>query len=126
MDLLTVNALAASSQVIIPVQAHYLSEDGLDSFIEIVGKIKQKLNPGLEVGGILITMYQGATNLCKSINEDVRQRFGAEYRVFSRPISHSIKVAESPAYKKTIFEHDPSGAAAMGYREMAKEVLMNG
>jgi chromosome partitioning protein len=126
MDLLTVNALVASDKVIIPVQAHYLSEDGLDSFLEIVGKVKQKLNPTLEVGGILITMYQGATNLCKSVNEDIIRRFGTEYRVFSRPISHSIRLAEAPAYKRTIFEHDPSGAAAAGYREMASEVLMNG
>jgi chromosome partitioning protein len=123
MDLLTVNALVAADSVIIPVQAHYLSEDGLDSFLEIVGKVKKKLNPELEVGGILITMYQGATNLCKSVGEDIRRRFGGEYRVFDRPIAHSIKAAEAPAYGKTILEHDPSGAAALGYREMAKEVI---
>jgi chromosome partitioning protein len=125
-DLLTVNALVASDRVIIPVQAHYLSEDGLDSFIEIVGRVRRKLNPDLKVGGILITMYQGATNLCRSVREDIMQRFGEEYRVFAGPIPHSIKAAESPAYGKTILDHDPAGAAAAGYREMAREVLMNG
>jgi chromosome partitioning protein len=123
MDLLTVNALAASCGVIIPVQAHYLSEDGLDSFIGIVNKVRQRLNPKLEVSGILITMYQGATNLCKSVRDDIRQRFGNDYRVFEKPIAHSIKAAESPAYKRTILEHDSMGAAALGYREMAKEVM---
>jgi chromosome partitioning protein len=125
-DMLTINALVASDRVIIPVQAHYLPVDGLDAFVEIVGRVRQKLNPDIEVGGILITMYQGATNLCRSVREDITQRFGKEYRVFARPIAHSIKAAESPAYGKTILDHDPAAAAAAGYREMAKEVLMNG
>jgi chromosome partitioning protein len=125
-DLLTINALVASNKVIVPVQAHCLSADGLDAFIEIVKRVKRKLNPDLEIDGILITGYQGATNLCRSVREDITQRFGEEYRVFGRPIAHSIKAAEAPAYGKTILEHDPAGAAAAGYRETAREVLMNG
>jgi chromosome partitioning protein len=123
LDLLTINALAASSEVIIPVQAHYLPEEGLGSFLETVRKIRMNLNPSLEVGGILLTMYQGSTNLCRSVQQDIRSRFGETYRVFQQPISHSIRVAEAPAFKKSIFEHDPSNPAAQGYREMAREVL---
>jgi chromosome partitioning protein len=123
--LLTINALAASNEVIIPVQAHYLPEEGLGSFLETVRKIRMSLNPGLEVGGILLTMYQGATNLCRGVQRDIRGRFGGTYRVFQQPIPHSIRVAEAPAFKKSIFGHDPSNPAVQGYREMAREVLGN-
>ena len=123
LDLLTINALAASNEVIIPVQAHYLPEEGLGSFLETVRKIRMNLNPKLEVGGILLTMYQGSTNLCRSVLQDIRARFGDSYRVFQQPIAHSIRVAEAPAFKRTIFEHDPTNPAAQGYREMAREVL---
>jgi chromosome partitioning protein len=123
LDLLTINALVAAQKVIIPVQAHYLPEEGLGSFIETVGKIRANLNPALEIAGILLTMYQGATNLCRSVKQDVQERFGADYRVFSQPITYSIKVAEAPAFKRSIFEHDTSNMAAQGYSAMAKELI---
>lgn len=126
MDMLTINALAASTGVIIPVQAHFLPEEGLVSFIETVMKIRERLNPALEINGILITMYQGATNLCRSVAEDINKRFGGDYRVFRQPIAHSIKVAEAPAFKRTIFEHDMSNPAAQGYAAMASEVIGSG
>jgi len=126
IDLLTINALVASDKVIIPVQAHYLPEEGLTSFLDTVQRIRAKLNPTLEVAGILLTMYQGATNLCRSVEQDIRERFGEEYRVFKQPISYSIKVAEAPAFKKSIFEHEPSNAAAQCYSSMAKELMENG
>ena len=126
LDLLTINALVASDKVIIPVQAHYLPEEGLASFLDTVQRIRTKLNPTLEVAGILLTMYQGATNLCRSVEQDIRERFGANYRVFKQPISYSIKVAEAPAFKKSIYEHDPANAAAQCYSSMAKELMSNG
>jgi chromosome partitioning protein len=125
-DMLTINALCASNEVIIPVQAHFLPEEGLASFIETVMKIRERLNPALEISGILITMYQGATNLCRSVAEDINKRFGENYRVFRQPIAHSIKVAEAPAFKRTIFEHDMSNPAAQGYAAMASEVICSG
>ena len=126
LDLLTINALVASNKVIIPVQAHYLPEEGLASFLNTVQRVRTKLNPMLEVGGILLTMYQGATNLCRSVEQDIRERFGDEYRVFTQPISYSIKVAEAPAFKKSIFAHEPTNASAQGYAAMAAEVLDDG
>jgi chromosome partitioning protein len=126
LDMLTINALAASTDVIIPVQAHFLPEEGLASFIETVMKVRESLNPALEISGILITMYQGATNLCRSVAADIHKRFGTEYRVFRQPIAHSIKVAEAPAFKRTIFEHDMSNPAAQGYAAMASEVIGSG
>ena len=126
LDLLTINALVASDKVIIPVQAHYLPEEGLASFLDTVQRVRAKLNPTLEVAGILLTMYQGATNLCRSVEQDIRERFGADYRVFKQPISYSIKVAEAPTFKKSIFEHEPANAAAQCYSSMAKELMENG
>ena len=126
LDLLTINALVASDKVIIPVQAHYLPEEGLASFLDTVQRVRAKLNPLLEVAGILLTMYQGATNLCRSVEQDIRERFGADYRVFKQPISYSIKVAEAPAFKKSIYEHDPANAAAQCYSAMAKELMAGG
>jgi len=126
LDLLTINALAASDRVIIPVQAHYLPEEGLASFLDTVERIRMKLNPALEIGGILLTMYQGATNLCRSVEQDIRERFGKEYRVFKQPIRYSIKVAEAPAFKETIFTYEPANAAAQCYSAMAQEVMENG
>jgi len=70
-------------------------------------------------------MYQGATNLCRSVEQDIRERFGADYRVFKQPISYSIKIAEAPAFKKSIYEHDPANAAAQCYSAMAKELTSN-
>jgi chromosome partitioning protein len=126
LDMLTINALIAAREVIIPVQAHFLPEEGLASFIETVSKVRESLNPELEIGGILITMYQGATKLCRTVAEDIQRRFGERYRVFHQPIPHSIKVAEAPAFKRTIFEHDASNPAAQGYISMASEVLSSG
>ena len=126
IDLLTINALVASNKVIVPVQAHYLPEEGLASFLDTVQRVRAKLNPTLEIGGILLTMYQGATNLCRSVEQDIRKRFGDEYRVFKQPISYSIKVAEAPAFKKTIFAHEPANAAAQCYSAMAKELITDG
>jgi chromosome partitioning protein len=125
LDMLTINALVAAQSVIIPVQAHYLPEEGLGSFLETIEKIRTNLNPTLEIAGILITMYQVATNLCRSVRQDVTERFGSDYRVFSQPIMHSIKVAEAPAFKQSIFEYDSANKAAQGYLTMAKELLEN-
>jgi chromosome partitioning protein len=123
LDMLTINALTAAKEVVIPVQAHFLPEEGLASFLETVSKVRESLNPELEVGGILITMYQGATKLCRTVAEDISKRFGKCYRVFRQPIPHSIKVAEAPAFGRNIFEHDALNPAALGYISMASEVM---
>ncbi len=125
-DLLTINALVASHKVIIPVQAHFLPEEGLEAFIGIVGNIKQRFNPQLEIGGILITMYQGATNLCRSVQQDIQNRYGGGYRVFRQPVPHSIKVAESPAFGRPVLSHDPANQAAQAYRMVVKELMEDG
>jgi chromosome partitioning protein len=123
LDMLTINALVAANQVIIPVQAHYLAEEGLITFLDTVQNIKKNLNPDLIIGGILLTMYQSQTNLCRYVREDIEEKYGNMFHVFNTPITYSIKVAEHPALKKSIFAHDPKNPAAAAYMDMAKEVL---
>lgn len=125
LDILTVNALAAADRVIIPVQAHYLSEEGLDDILNAIKAVQENLNPALAIGGILLTMYQSNTNLCRSVAEDIRERYGTEMSIFE-PIKHSIKVAEHPAFGTNIFEHDPGNPAALGYARLAEAVMAYG
>ena len=94
MDLLTINALAAAHQAIVPVQAHYLAMEDMADTLEVIQTIRQGINPKLAVGGILLTMYQGRTNLCRGIQDEIQADYGNAFTVFSSPIDFSIRVAE--------------------------------
>ena len=125
LDMLMTNALAAADQVIIPVQAHYFSFEGVTDVMETVRYIRKEYNPDLTLSGLLLTMYQGRTNLCPQVKEAVKEQFGAEFRVFSEPVDYSIKVAEHPAYGESMFRVKPNHPATRAYAAMAKEVLMD-
>ena len=121
-DILTINALAAADKVIIPVQTHYLAEEGLDDMLGTIKIIQGSLNSKLVIAGILLTMYQSRTNLGRSVSADIINRYGSELTVFE-PIKYSIKVAEHPAYGMSIFEYDASNPASRGYAKLAEEVV---
>lgn len=123
MDLLTINALAAADQAIVPVQAHYLAMEDMADTLEVIKTIRQGINPALTVGGILLTMYQGRTNLCRSIQEEIQADYGNAFTVFSAPIDFSIRVAEHPIDAASIFEYEPTNPAAKAYSAVALEVL---
>ncbi len=125
-ELLTVNALAASDYCIIPVQSHFLASEGIPDVLELVRAVQKRFNPKLEVAGILLTMYQSRPQLCRSVQESVRDVYGESFHVFQRPIEYSIKVAECPAAGQSIFEYAPKNAAADSYRSLAEEVLALG
>ncbi len=125
-ELLTVNALTASDYCIIPVQAHFLASEGIPDVLDMVRSIQSRLNPKLQVAGILLTMYQSRPQLCQSVRESVGEVYGGDFHVFERPIEYSIKVAECPAAGESIFEHAPKNAAAESYRSLAEEVLRLG
>lgn len=122
-ELLTVNALVASDYCIIPVQAHFLASEGIPDVLELVKSVQVKINPKLQVGGILLTMYQSVPQLCQSVKESVGEIYGENFRVFERPIEYTIKVAECPAHGKSILGYAPRAAAAESYRSLAREVL---
>lgn len=123
MDLLTINALAAANQAVVPVQAHYLAMEDMADTLEVIKTIQRGINPKLTVGGILLTMYQGRTNLCRSIQDKIQSDYGDAFVVFSSPIDFSIRVAEHPIGAASIFEYEPNNPAARAYSAVAKEVL---
>lgn len=125
MDLLTINALAAADQAIIPVQAHYLALEDMADTLEVIKTIQQGINPRLQVGGILLTMYQGRTNLCRSIQKELQEGYGGNFVVFSAPIDYTIRVAEHPIAAASIFDFEPDNPAARAYSAVAQEVLSN-
>lgn len=126
MDLLTVNALAAADQVIVPVQAHYLAQEDMAATLEVIRAMRREINPRLVVGGILLTMYQGRTNLCRGIQEEIQAAYGEQFTVFSQPIDYSIRVAEHPIAARSIFDYEPGNPAATAYASLAREVAAHG
>lgn len=126
MDLLTVNALAAADQVIVPVQAHYLAQEDMAATLEVIRTMRREINPRLVVGGILLTMYQGRTNLCRGIQEEIQAAYGEQFTVFSQPIDYSIRVAEHPIAARSIFDYEPGNPAAAAYASLAREVAAHG
>ena len=125
LGMLTINALAAADQVLIPVQANYLSAKGLEQLLNTVNKVKRQINPKLKIEGILLTMVDARTNYAKDISQLIRDTYGGKIKVYKTDIPRSIRAAEISAEGKSIFAHDPRGKVADAYRVLAKEVLAN-
>ena len=123
LGMLTVNALAASDQLIVPVQAQYLSAKGLEQLLQTVNKVKRQINPKLRIGGVLLTMVEARTNNAKEIAALIRETYGSRLKVFDIEIPRSVRAAEISAEGKSIFAHDPGGKVAEAYRGLAKEVI---
>lgn len=125
LGMLTVNALAASDQVLIPVQANYLSAKGLEQLLQTVNKVKRQINPKLRIEGILLTMVDSRTNYAKEISTLIRDTYGSKLKVYDADIPRSVRAAEISAEGVSIFRHDPGGKVAEAYRSLTKEVLQN-
>ena len=123
LGMLTVNALAAADQVLIPVQAQYLSAKGLEQLLQTINKVRRQINPKLKIEGILLTMVDSRTNYAKEISALIREAYGSNIKVFSTDIPRSVRAAEISAEGKSIFQHDPKGKVAEAYRILTKEVL---
>ena len=126
LGMLTVNALAAADQLVIPVQAQYLSAKGLEQLLQTVSKVRRQINPKLKIDGILLTMVDNRTNYAKDISSLIRETYGSKLKVYKTEIPHSVRAAEISAEGKSIYAHDPKGKVAEAYRELTKEVLKNG
>ncbi len=126
LNILTVNALNAADEVIIPVQAQYLSAKGLELLLQTISMVKRNLNPNLDIAGVLITMLDRRTNFQKEVAEIVTQTYGQFIRIFDSKIPVSVKVTETQSKGKSIFEHDPKGKIADSYALLAKELVYNG
>jgi chromosome partitioning protein len=121
LGLLTINALTAADSVIVPVQCEYLSLRGLVQLESTLSMIRENLNPTVEIGGILPTMYDGRTLHSKEAVEMLKENFGD--LVFDTRIRKTVRYAEAPVQGSSVLKYDPTGPAAEAYRELAKEVL---
>ena len=122
LGMLTVNALAAADNVLIPVQAAYLPAKGLEQLLETINKVKRQINPKLKIGGLFLTMAN-ETNFRRDTVAAVKENFGKHLPVLHTVIPATVRLAEISTADKSIFRHEPSGKAAEAYRGLVKEVL---
>lgn len=121
LGMITVNALVASTHVLVPIQSSYFALEGTDDLLETIEKIKARPNPNLQLLGVVITMHDRRTTLSKDIHEQINHVFGD--RVFNTVITKSIRLEESPAYKESIFTFAPRSSGAMEYYSLSEELL---
>lgn len=124
LGLLTVNALVASDKLIIPIQCEFYALEGVTKLLDSMKRVKSRLNPSLDIFGILLTMYDGRTMLARQVAKEVRSFFGK--RVFETIIPRTVKLSEAPSYGLPITEYDPHGRGAESYTALAKEVINRG
>ncbi|MCD8348459.1 MAG: ParA family protein [Lachnospiraceae bacterium] len=123
LGMLTVNALAAATRIITPVQAEYLPAKGLEQLLQTVGRVKRQINPDLQIDGILLAMVDKRTNFARETATLIRDTYGQKIRVFQTEIPFSVRAKEASAEGKSIYAHDPKGKVAEAYRELTKEVI---
>jgi chromosome partitioning protein len=121
LGMITVNAMVASSHVLVPIQSSYFALEGTDDLLETIEKIKARPNPNLQLLGVVITMHDKRTTLARDIHEQIGQVFGE--RLFNTVITKSIRLEESPAYKESIFTFAPRSSGAMEYYSLSEEIL---
>lgn len=123
LGLLTVNALTAADGVLIPVQCEYYALEGLTALMNTIKLIKQDLNPGLEIEGVLLTMFDGRNNLAEQVAAEVRKYFG--HKVYKTMIHRNVTLSEAPSHGKPVILYDIRSRGAQSYLDLAKEVLGN-
>lgn len=123
LGMLTINALAAADTVLIPCMAHYLSIHGLQQLIHTIANVKRRINPQLEIEGILITMADMRTVYTREVIELLHNEYGGKLRIFDSIIPLSIRAAESSAEGRSIYLHDPAGKVSAAYAALTREVL---
>ena len=122
---LTINALAAADEVIITVNPQLLAMMGMQDFIKTVMKIRRSINPNLGIAGILLTMCESRTKLCKVLTEQVTENFQEQIHIFETRIPNTVKVGESIYYSMPIEQYSPKANAGIAYRKFAKELIAN-
>lgn len=123
LDLLTINALAASDSVLIPIQCEYYAMEGVAELYDTLMRLRRAVNPALAIEGILLTMFDDRTTLSKQVAADLRSFFGTQ--VFNTVIPRNVRLAEAPSYGKPIIVYDIHSKGAESYIQLAKEVIAN-
>ncbi|WP_298179623.1 ParA family protein [Saccharomonospora sp.] len=124
LGLLTVNALVAAYEVLIPIQCEYYALEGLGQLLNNIELVQRHLNQSLSVSTILLTMYDGRTKLADQVTQEVRRHFGDV--VLRTVIPRSVKVSEAPGYSQTVLAYDPGSRGAMSYLDAAREIAERG
>jgi len=120
LGLLTINALSAADTILIPVQAEYYALEGLGQLLATIQRVKQALNPNLDLLGVVLTMFDKRTSLSEQVMAELKNHFGD--KLFKTMIPRNVRLAEAPSFGKTIFEHDRWSKGARAYKQLAKEV----
>ena len=124
LGLLTVNALTAVDSVLLPVQAEYYALEGVSQLIKTMSMVRDNLNENLELEGVLLTMFDGRTNLAMSVAEEVKKYFGK--KLYKTVIPRNVRLSEAPSFGEPIIIYDARSKGAEVYKKLAKEVLKNG
>lgn len=120
LGLLTINALSAADELLIPIQCEYFALEGLGQLIE-TSKLIKGINPSLSIGGVILTMYDSRTKLSTSVVNDVKEFF--KESAFESIVPRNVRLSEAPSHGKTIFQYDPKSSGALAYSSLAKEFL---
>ena len=124
LGLLTLNALTAADSFLVPIQCEYYALEGLSQLLSTIKLVQKNLNPGLEMEGILMTMYDNRTNLSNQVVADVQQNF--KEKVFKTIIPRNVRLSEAPSFGQSILDYDPKSKGAETYLALAKEVIKHG
>jgi chromosome partitioning protein len=123
LGILTINSLAAADSVIIPIQCEYYAMEGLGQLLKTVGLVRSRLNPGLDIKGILFTMFDSRNNLSHQVAQEVRRYFPD--KIFRTVIPRNVKISEAPSYGKPVLLYDIGCKGSVSYLELTKEILFN-
>lgn len=122
LSLLTVNALVAADSVLIPLQCEYFALEGISQIVKTIERIKARLNPSLEIEGILLTMFDARNNLAHQVVDEIRRHFGG--KAFDTVIPRNVRLSESPSFGKPAILYDVQSRGALSYMELAKELIL--
>ena len=123
LGLLTLNALSAADNIIIPIQCEYYALEGLGQLLDTIDLVQNNLNPSLTIKGVLLTMFDARTNLSSQVSEEVEEYFAS--KIYDTVIPRNVRLSEAPSFGETIFSYAPSSRGAKAYQELAQEVLAN-
>ena len=124
LGVLTINALTASDSILVPIQCEFYALEGVSKLLESMKMVKTRLNPDLDIFGVLMTMYDSRTSLSKQVAEEVKNYFND--KMFKTVIPRNVRLSEAPSYGMSIIEYDKSSKGAEAYRDLAKEVVKRG
>ncbi len=121
LDLLTLNALVAADALLVPMQAEYFALEGISELLHTLERVQASLNPGLQIEGVLLTMYDDRTNLAQQVTASLREHFGD--KLLKTTIPRNIRLAEAPSYGQPVLLYDPRSRGSEAYRELALELM---